>query len=251
MRYGQAIRSPFSPYYWPWKFTQSDHIWLWAMPEKNAIERELRIAVVHITFNHLNWFYFYEKKIFFFFYRSPDSIITWLKIRTSSGVVFVCTNQLSHTFLCRVETRNWFERLVCTWTMSKLPSLFLGMETYCLIDETGSGCISYTHTHTNIACNVTRLFFFFASTMVDRMPGPILSFYSFSFMYFRSQSFRLVVPFVSDVLLFSRSFLARSDKLSRFMQSSILRLKKIEVKKKTDRMQQRKVKNLPHSSAAY
>lgn len=70
-------------------------------------------------------------------------------------------------------------------------------------------------------------------------------------MYFRSQSFRLVVPFVSDVLLFSRSFLARSDKLSRFMQSSILRLKKIEVKKKTDRMQQRKVKNLPHSSAAY
>lgn len=92
--------------------------------------------------------------------------------------------------------------------------------------------ILHTHTHTNIACNVTRLFFFFASTMVDRMPGPILSFYSFSFMYFRSQSFRLVVPFVSDVLLFSRSFLARSDKLSRFMQSSILRLKKIEVKKK-------------------
>lgn len=91
---------------------------------------------------------------------------------------------------------------------------------------------THTHTHTNIACNVTRLFFFFASTMVDRMPGPILSFYSFSFMYFRSQSFRLVVPFVSDVLLFSRSFLARSDKLSRFMQSSILRLKKIEVKKK-------------------
>lgn len=37
------------------------------MPEKNAIERELRIAVVHITFNHLNWFYFYEKKNFSFF----------------------------------------------------------------------------------------------------------------------------------------------------------------------------------------